>query len=176
PSYEADKDIAGRSNPSIRHYTVPKLKADHATNNVSGSWQVCEPSTSPNFSAVAYYFARDLQKALKVPVGIIHTSWGGSPAEVWMSEEVLKRKEYESLWAYYKESNARFQTALAKWEQDEAAAKKAGKEFKTQKPRPPGWKPTELYNGMIAPLLEFRIKGAIWYQGESNAGRAWEYR
>jgi len=175
-SDKAEEAIAASANPNIRLYTVPKLKAESPTNNVTGSWQVCDPAAVPNFSAVAYFFARDLQKALNVPVGIIHTSWGGSPAEVWMSEEVLKRKEYEPLWAYYKESDSRFQTALAKFEQDEAAAKKAGKEFKTQRPRPSGWKPAELYNGMIAPLLNFRIKGAIWYQGESNAGRAWEYR
>ncbi|HKQ40266.1 MAG TPA: sialate O-acetylesterase [Verrucomicrobiae bacterium] len=175
-SENSEQAIGGAVQPRIRLYTVPKLKADRPTNDVNGSWQVCDPSTVPGFSAVAYYFARDLQKALNVPVGIIHTSWGGSPAEVWMSEDVLKRKEYDELWAYYKESNVKYQAAVEKFEQDEAAAKKAGKEFKTQRPRPPGWKPTELYNGMIAPLLDFRIKGAIWYQGESNAGRAWEYR
>ena len=175
-SADSEQAIAASENPNIRLYTVPKLKAEHPTNNVTGSWQVCDTNTVGNFSAVAYFFARDLQKALNVPVGIIHTSWGGSPAEVWMSEEVLKHKDYEDLWAYYKESNSRYETALAKFEQDEAAAKKANKEFKTQRPRPPGWKPTELYNGMIAPLVQFRFKGAIWYQGESNAGRAWEYR
>jgi sialate O-acetylesterase len=175
-SADPDTEIAKTANPNIRLYTVPKLKAMSPTNNVNASWQVSDPTTTAGFSAVAYYFARDLQKALNVPVGIIHTSWGGSPAEVWMSEEVLKRKEHEGLWAYYKESNAKYQAAVAKYDKDEAAAKKAGKEFKAQRPRPPGWRPTELYNGMIAPLIPFTIKGAIWYQGESNAGRAWEYR
>ncbi len=175
-SSEPEKAISASANPNIRLYTVPKLKAERPTNNVNASWQVCDPTTTPNFSAVAYFFARDLQKALNVPVGVIHTSWGGSPAEVWMSDEVLKRKEYEDLWANYKEGSAKYQASLAKYEKDEAEAKKAGKEFKAQRPRPPSWKPTELYNGMIAPLIPFAIKGAIWYQGESNAGRAWEYR
>jgi sialate O-acetylesterase len=175
-SYDPENEIAKTANSDVRLYTVPKLKADRPTNDVNGSWQVCDPTTTSNFSAVAYYFARDLQKTLNVPIGIIHTSWGGSPAEVWMSEEVLKHKDYEDLWAYYKGNNARYEATLAKFEKDEAAAKKAGKEFKAQRPRRPSWKPTELYNGMIAPLIPFTIKGAIWYQGESNADRAWEYR
>ena len=175
-SHDPETEIAATANSNIRLYTVPKLKAERPTNNVNASWQLCDPSTTSNFSAVAYYFARDLQKALNVPVGIIHTSWGGSPAEVWMSDEVLSQKQYEPLWALYKDGHARYQAALAKYQNDEAAAKKAGKEFKAQRPRAPGWRPTELYNGMIAPLIPFTIKGAIWYQGESNAGRAWEYR
>jgi sialate O-acetylesterase len=175
-SHDPENEIAKTANSDIRLYTVPKLKAESPTNNVSGSWQVCDPTTASNFSAVAYYFARNLQKTLNVPVGIIHTSWGGSPAEVWMSEAVLKHKEYDDLWTYYKENNTKYEAALAKFDKDEAAAKKASKEFKAQRPRPPSWKPTELYNGMIAPLIPFKIKGAIWYQGESNAGRAWEYR
>jgi sialate O-acetylesterase len=174
-SFEPEKEIAATSNEQIRLYTVPKLKAEHPTNNVAGSWQICEPTATSNFSAVAYYFARDLQKALNVPIGIIHTSWGGSPAEVWMSEAVLKQKQYDSLWTYYKENDTKYKAALAKFEKSEAEAKKEGKPFTGQRPRP-GWTPTELYNGMIAPLIPFTIKGAIWYQGESNAGRAWEYR
>src|SRR5204863_7640769 len=131
PSYEADKDIAGRSNPSIRHYTVPKLKADHATNNVSGSWQVCEPSTSPNFSAVAYYFARDLQKALGVPVGVIHTSWGGSPAEVWIREDIMARdKEYaRDILEKYPPQKLNFEKALAQWEKERDEAKENNQAF-----------------------------------------------
>ena len=175
-SHDPENEIPKTANSDIRLYTVPKVKASQPTNNVNGSWQVCDPTTTSNFSAVAYYFARDIQKALNVPVGIIHTSWGGSPAEVWMSEKVLNTKDYSDVFAYYKEGETRYQAALAKFEKDEAAAKKADKEFKAQRPRPPSWKPTELYNGMIAPLIPFNIKGAIWYQGESNAGRAWEYR
>jgi sialate O-acetylesterase len=174
-SADPDKEIPAATNPNIRLYTVPKLKAVRPTNNVSGSWELCEPTATSNFSAVAYYFARDLQKAVNVPVGIIHTSWGGSPAEVWMSERVLKQKEYDSIWTYYKEGNTKYQAALAKFEKAEAEAKKTGTPLKGDRPRA-GWTPTELYNGMIAPLIPFTIKGAIWYQGESNAGRAWEYR
>src|SRR5436190_11598901 len=73
-SFEASGDIAGAANANIRLFTVPKLKLNAPTNNVNASWKECSPQTVPAFSAVAYYFARDLQKALGVPVGIIHTS------------------------------------------------------------------------------------------------------
>jgi sialate O-acetylesterase len=88
-SYEPTNDIKSATNPYIRLFTVPKLKLNDPTNDVNGQWQYCTPETVPSFSAVAYYFGRDLQKALNVPIGLIHTSWGGSPAEVWISEEVL---------------------------------------------------------------------------------------
>jgi sialate O-acetylesterase len=145
--------------------------------DVKSEWQECKPQTVPGFSAVAYYFARDLQKARHAPVGIIHTSWGGSPAEVWMSEKVLSgHAGYKrDIVDVYPEQKNRFEAGLAQWEKDKAAAEKAGEKFEKRRPYPP-WKPTELYNGMIAPLIPYAIKGAIWYQGESNAGRAQEYR
>lgn len=176
-SYEVAPDIAASSNPLLRHFNVKKAKADQPLDDVSGTWQIAGPLTVSNCSAVAYYFSRDLQKALKVPVGVIHTSWGGSPAEVWMSEPVLTaNKEYKSaILEAYPAQKVRFEQALEKYKQDKAKAIADGKPFARQAPRAP-WKPTELYNAMIAPLIPYTIKGAIWYQGESNAGRAWQYR
>jgi sialate O-acetylesterase len=176
-SYQPEDDIAASANPMIRHFNVPKLKADLPVSDVKGSWQVAGPGTTPGFSAVAYYFSRELQKALKVPVGIIHTSWGGSPAEVWMSSRVLEgNAEYKrDVLEAYLAQKARFEDSLAKWQAAKAQAQKDGKPFTAQAPRAP-WKPTELYNGMIAPLIPYAIRGAIWYQGESNAGKAWQYR
>ncbi len=176
-SFEAEKDIAASANPMIRLYTVPKLKADAPTNNVPASWLECESKTCPGFSAVAYYFARDLQKALQVPVGVIHTSWGGSPAEVWMSESVLaSNPSYKAeILDSYAASRKTYEESLVRFEKEAAEAKEAGKPFTKRRPGL-GWKPTELYNGMIAPLIPYAINGAIWYQGESNAGRAWQYR
>jgi len=176
-AFEAQKDIAASANPMIRLYTVAKLKANAPTNNVHASWKECDPQSSPGFSAVAYYFARDLQKALKVPVGVIHTSWGGSPAEVWMSDKALSSNpSYQrDILDTYPAALAKYQETLAQYEKEAAEAKQAGATFKKNRPWPT-WKPTELYNGMIAPLIPYAIQGAIWYQGESNAGRAWEYR
>jgi sialate O-acetylesterase len=176
-SYEPASEIAKTENPMVRLYTVPKLKATQPTNNVDASWLECKPSTISNFSAVAYYFGRDLQKALGVPVGIIHTSWGGSPAEVWMSEDVLAANpEYKrDILDAYAGQREKFEAALAKFDKDQAEAKAKGAAVTARRPSAP-WRPTELYDGMIAPLLPYAIAGAIWYQGESNAGRAWQYR
>jgi sialate O-acetylesterase len=156
-SFEAGPDIAASANPKLRLFLVPKTKADEPRDDVKADWKESAPQSVPGFSAVAYYFGRDLQKALNVPVGLIETCWGGSPAEVWMSQRVLeKNPDYK-------------REILDKYT-----------EF-VNKPGPgkgqrPPWKPTELYNGMIAPLIPYGIKGAIWYQGESNAGRAEQYR
>jgi sialate O-acetylesterase len=176
-AYEADKAIAASANPKLRLYTVPKLKADAPTNNVPSFWLECSPMTTPAFSAVAYYFARDLQKALGVPVGIIHTSWGGSPAEVWMSQQALAANPdfKRDILDGYATQFQKYQEALAQFKKEEAQAKASGTAFTKRAPGL-GWKPTELYNGMIAPLIPYAIKGAIWYQGESNAGRAEQYR
>ena len=176
-SFQPETEIPQARNARLRLYTVPKLKAETPRDNIEGRWVECTAETVAGFSAVAYYFARDLQKVLGVPVGIIHTSWGGSPAEVWMSRDVLaKDTEYKRDILDASEAGfARFQQSLTTFKQQQETAKQEGKEFKKQAPRAP-WRATELYNGMIAPLIPFTIKGAIWYQGESNAGRAWQYR
>ena len=176
-SLNAETEVAASAHPMLRLYTVPKLKADAPRDNIPASWQECQPSTTSNFSAVAYYFGRDLQRALKVPVGLIHTSWGGSPAEAWMSGQVLaSHPDYtREILNTYPDQLKKFEETLAQFVQDEEAAKQAGKPFTKRRPATP-WKPSQLYNGMIAPLIPFAIQGAIWYQGESNAGRAWRYR
>jgi sialate O-acetylesterase len=143
------------------------------------------------FTAVGYYFGRDLQKALNVPVGIIHTSWGGTPAQSWTSKEAL---EAEPSLKYYVEglenrkktwdpnkAKEQYEAAVAKWKTAAEEAKKQNKQppFRPQMPQEPGtsaWDASTLYNGMISPLLPYAIKGAIWYQGESNAGQPIEYR
>ncbi len=158
-SFESGGDIAACANPMLHLLHVPKTKADAPVEDVKTQWKECNAETSPGFSAVAYYFGRDLQQALKVPVGLIETCWGGSPAEVWMSERALTSNA-----AYQRDILDKYATDL-----------RAGQTNQTR-PQRPAWKPTELYNGMIAPLIPYAIKGAIWYQGESNAGRAHEYR
>ncbi|MFL5241670.1 MAG: sialate O-acetylesterase [Gemmataceae bacterium] len=118
-------------NEQIRLFTVPHHRANAPTTDIKAAWVECGPKTVGGFSGVAYFFGRDLQKALGVPVGLIHTSVGGTAAEEWTSKKVL-------------ESDPAFKSLA------------------------PGG--SKLYNGMIAPLLPFAVKGAIWYQGESNAG------
>ncbi|HVK07828.1 MAG TPA: sialate O-acetylesterase [Gemmataceae bacterium] len=193
-------DVAKASaNPMLRLFTVPRwavpepkagFKPD-AKGPTASKWAPCGPDTALTFSAVAYFFGRDLQKALNVPVGLIHTSWGGTPAQAWTSTEALaadpalryyadglqkRLQEYDP--AKVKEQHA---AALEKWKAAAAKAKEDGKPAPKQPamPQPPGLSqndPASLYNGMISPLLPFAIKGAIWYQGESNAGKPIEYR
>ncbi len=176
-SYESAADIATATNSLIRLFDVPNVKSDAPSVVIKSAWQVCSPDTIKSFSAVGFYFGRELQKTRRVPVGLIRTDWGGSPAEVWMSREALEinpRHQKEILDAYPAAEKA-YRNALAAWEKEKAEAAEAGKEFKKGPPWPT-WKPTELYNGMIYPLIPYAIKGAIWYQGESNAGRAEQYR
>lgn len=176
-SFEPEAAIASATNRLIRLFHVLKAKSDAPTVRMKSAWTVCSPQAVGGFTAVGYFFGRDLQKTRKVPVGLIQSDWGGSPAEAWMSREALEtnpRYETEIL-----DSNAeawkKHQEAVIAYEIEKAAAQGKGEEFKKQPPRF-GWKPSELYNGMIAPLIPYAIKGAIWYQGESNAGRAEQYR
>lgn len=172
-----EADIASAANPHLRLFTVPKLKSSEPVTDTKGSWRLCSPDSVAGFSAVGYYFGRALHTALKVPIGLVHTSWGGSPAEVWMSDDVLRgNPEYRrEILDTYASAFAQHQQAVAQWEKEKAEAEAAGKKFDKGRPWEP-WRPSELYNGMIAPLVPFAVKGAIWYQGESNAGRAWQYR
>jgi sialate O-acetylesterase len=134
----AAQEAAAAKYPDIRLFTVAKKKAAAPETDCSGRWVQCSPESVPGFSAAAYFFGRELHKELKVPMGLVHTSWGGTPAQFWISRTAL-------------ESNP----ALKGLAQGESSC---------------------LYNGMIAPLIPFAVRGAIWYQGEANVGAAYQYR
>jgi sialate O-acetylesterase len=137
---------------------------------------------------VGYFFGRELHRSLGVPIGLINTSWGGTPAESWTSLDTLTGnadlKPIVDRWnhalAEFPKANEQYQKEFADWKE---AAEKAKAEGKTAPPapRPPlgpdhPHRAAGLFNGMIVPLVPFAIRGAIWYQGESNAGRAYQYR
>ena len=139
---DAQKEVAAADYPQIRLFTVDKSTASEPLNDCKQfrPWAECSPKSITNgawggFSAAAYYFGRELHKQLGVPVGLIHTSWGGTPAEAWTSRKALEAE-----------------------------------------PKLKGLGGSGLYNGMIAPLIPYGIRGAIWYQGEANVGRAYQYR
>ncbi len=189
----AEKEIARATYPHLRLFTVKRTAAAKPEANCQGSWARCGPETVGGFSAVGYFFGRALRKHLDVPVGLVNTSWGGTPSEAWTSPKTVKRvdafdpivKRWNEQIAAYPEQKAKWETTkadrLAKWKEAAAKAKAAGKK-PPRRPRPPRdptldpHRPSVLFNGMIAPLLPMRIRGAIWYQGESNAGRAYQYR
>ncbi len=173
-SAAADAEKAGAKFPQIRLFTVPKKQADAPQTAIAASWKVCSPETVGNFSAVGYFFGRTLNQSLKTPIGLIHTSWGGTAAELWTRRGVLEGNPV------LKPIVDNFATRMAKWEADSAKHKEAAEKAKAEgkpAPRAPGkpMAPSCLYNGMIAPLLPYGIRGAIWYQGESNAGQAKQY-
>lgn len=179
-SYQPEQDINASSSSSIRLFTVAKRKSPHPRTDLDHAkhaWATASPDVVRSFSAVGYYFGRDLQPALGVPVGLIHTSWGGSPAEVWMSEDALKDNHVYSrdIVDAYGAQRRGYVNGVANWEKAKKEAEAKGEKFTQWRPWEP-WYPTELYNGMLRPLMPYAIAGAIWYQGESNAGRAWQYR
>jgi sialate O-acetylesterase len=174
----ASEDITNSANPMIHLLHVPRERLDSPTNDIGATWTECNPQTSPGFSAVAYYFARDLQKARGVPIGIIESSWGGTPCEAWTrSGNMASNPKFQKEISEAAAAQKTYQEQLAGNAKKPAGGKGKNKAVKAAEPRKP-WIPGELYNGMIAPLIPYAIKGAIWYQGENNASnteRAWRY-
>jgi sialate O-acetylesterase len=156
---DAAQEIENATYPEIRLFQAGNFSSKEPLDDVESgismygippaacTWQACSPETVPTFSSTAYFFARALHAELKVPIGIIDAAWGGTPAEAWTPASGLKTLGYK-----------------AELEQAATLPQQADKKI-----------PTRLYNGMIHPLRKFQMKGAIWYQGEGNAGRADKY-
>lgn len=189
-SSAADAEIGQANFPNIRLFYVPRTVAETPQEDVNASWEECTPRTVEGFSAVAYFFGWELHKAYGgLPIGLIHTSWGGTASEAWTSRPALDSDpEVKPLLDYWDEIAARsaaemaeFETKFAEWKQAEAEAKAKGEQSPEQPKRPTDQRtnpnrPANLYNAMLAPIVPYAIAGAIWYQGESNATRAYQYR
>jgi sialate O-acetylesterase len=171
--------IAAADHPRIRLFTVFRRAALEPQERVGGRWDVCSPKTVGRFSAVGYFFGRDLHEALGVPVGLIHGAVGGTAAERWTSLPALAalpgykrviRQRAERL-ERKDELTAAYERKLAAWQKAAAAARAAGEKPPPRRPYRPNLSMglADLYNGMIAPLVRYRIAGVIWYQGEANA-------
>jgi len=173
--------IAAANYPNIRLFTVKRTVAVRPQDDCVGNWTACTPQTAKGFSAVAYYFGRKLHKELDVPVGLINTSWGGTRIEPWTPpvgfDQVPAleniRQDIRQAEAQYSKEVADSLDDIELWMKNARIALAADKPIPTvlKVPRHPlneHQKPTALYNAMIAPLVPFGIKGAIWYQGESN--------
>jgi sialate O-acetylesterase len=185
---DANSEIRNAVYPAIRLFSVARITAFSSAADCNGRWVECSPQTVGNFSAVAYFFGRQLHKELRQPVGLIDSSWGGTIAETWMSAGSLHANPdfasilrwHEELIKMYPNGQADYDKALAQWQKDANDAQKAGKP-QPAKPAPALGQANPngaslLYNGMIAPVIPFAIKGVIWYQGESNAHRAKQYQ
>ena len=187
-SANAEQEISVANYPNIRLFTVARKVATVLQSDCVGSWTSCSPQTIPAFSAVTYYFGRELHKELDVPIGLIHTSWGGTPAEAWTRRKVLEKvadatpilARYDDAVAKYPQAKKEFEQKVIEWKEAVEKARAEGKKI-PRRPRAPlgpehPHSPGGLYNAMIAPLIPYGIRGAIWYQGESNANRAYQYR
>ena len=176
---------------NIRLITVPKVGTQKAQRDFVGQWQACSPETIGGFSAVGYYFGRQLHQTLDVPIGLIDNAWGGSAAEAWVRRDILSdNPDYAPLmdrWAKQEipgdamDAMNAYEEALWNWNKANEVAKIAG-EPQPASPRRPGGalagnqRPGNLFNGNLHPVIGYGIRGAIWYQGESNASRAYQYR
>ena len=145
PVENAVEDVLHCKDNNLRLFTVKRSSSFLPKDDVTGSWEKCEPLTLREFSATAYYFGKEIRQALDVPVGLICAAWGGSACEAWMTADWLKA----------------FPEAKIPLSESDIKSKNRT--------------PTVLYNGMLHPLIGFTMRGCIWYQGEANVPRFQTY-
>ena len=186
--WNGDLESAASRLPLVRLIKVPLVGTQELKVDFKGEWKESTPETSRSFSAVGFLFGRYLHQILGVPVGLIDNAWGGSAAEAWVRRtslekdprfrDLMERTLKREVHLQSEQGKAEQATAMEKWRKESAAAKAAG----SPAPRGPvDWltnnaRPGNIFAGMVHPTAGYGIKGVIWYQGESNATRAIEYR
>ena len=178
---------AAANHPNIRLFNVSREVAFRKKQGRLGEWAACSPTSVAEFSAAGYYFGVEIERELKVPIGLLNSSYGGSQAEAWTPVEYLNANpdlkatvERTKIWdAERAKVRIDYDAAIKKWREDQEKAKASG-----ARPSPSPGVPdalrdyriaSSIYDGMIAPLMPFAIKGVLWYQGESNEARAEQY-
>ena len=216
-AHNAQTEIPKATDSKLRIFLVKNKASIEPLTDVEGKWELSSPESVPKFSAIAYFFGRELRSKLDRPIGLIGSYWGGTPAQSWVSLSGLQKSppfqnyitayqknaaDFPQASADYPGKMAAYTASLAQWQQtygaaDQAAqnkwnaavvAAKAANQVPPEQPKPtvPAPKPpvppdggkggpVGLYNGMIAPLIPYAMKGVIWYQGESNSGNPTEY-
>lgn len=196
-SMNAAEELAAADYPLIRHLRVSRSASDEPQPmRPVGNWTTAKagtdhagdkPTSVRVFSAVAYFFARDIHRELGVPVGVINSSYGGTMIESWMPRETMEATphwpailaRHEERVGEYPKRVERYQEQLTAYEAAVAKAKAEGTKPPSRPRAPEGplgrQMPTSLYNGMVTPVLPYAVRGVLWYQGESNAGRHDEY-
>jgi len=183
-----DLEAAAAQNPNLRLISAPRLGTQIPQNDFKAHWAVCDAQAASEFSAVGFLFGSQLQRILRVPVGMINLSWGGARAEAFVPRAALERDpRFKTLMDETTAREARlradngdadYASAMAKWKEEVTSAHGQN--------RPPPAQPLRflddrdragnIYAGMVHPLVGYGIKGVIWYQGEQNVGRPAEYR
>ena len=188
---DADLEVMTANFPNIRLISIPQVGTQTPQEDFNGRWEEASPVAAKNFSAVGYIFGRTIHQSLKVPVGLIDNAWGGSACEAWIPRERLGQlevaKPFMDSWLEIEANydpvvaQERYEKQKIKWQEKVKKAKALGE----PKPRAPNRPrnpltgqhlPGNLYNGVLNPIIGYGIKGAIWYQGESNSARGHAYR
>ncbi len=188
--YNGDLEALASSFPNLRIISVPQVGTQDLQKDFKGQWEAATPDSVKSFSAVGFLYGRYLHEILKVPVGLIDNAWGGSAAEAWVRRETIEKDpRFAALMKATRDREAQLkgdqprldhEAAMAKWKETSAKAKAAKKELPRQPQSPLAWltgnaRPGNIFAGVVHPTLGYGIKGVIWYQGESNASRAYEY-
>ncbi len=161
-----NKEVTTAADDQLRQFEVQKKTSPfEPLDSLNGNWISSSPKTNDNFSATAYFFARELRKELKVPVGIIKCAWGGTLVEPWIPVDAYQ--DDKDMVAYMQQEHTSLKKAIENW--DPKKKKKGNRRRAPQSPITNQQIPTTLFNGMVNPVIPYAIKGAIWYQGESNA-------
>jgi sialate O-acetylesterase len=180
-SNHAELEIASANYPNIRLISVPRVGTQKPQGNFEGAWSVCSPETVADFSAVGFGFGKRLHNTLGIPIGLIDNAWGGSAADAWIPREAFeadsKYDEFLESWdARIAEFTDEFYAAqLANYEKEKAA----NPNKRLRRPRDirvENKRPGNIFNGVLHPTIGYGIRGVIWYQGESNSKRAYQYR
>jgi sialate O-acetylesterase len=143
---ETMDEMPNATNKSIRFFYIPKATADYPQEDVRAKWVVCNPEDMKSFSAIGYFFGKKINEKLGVPMGLINSNWGGTPAEVWVPQDKVL-------------GNTKLVEAAKKLQTFDFWSSRAG----------------DNYNAMIAPILNYQLAGVLWYQGESNVGQYSSY-
>jgi sialate O-acetylesterase len=175
--------------PRIRYFNVGHITADRAMESMAGTWQPLGPETAPRLSAVAFHFAREIHAELGVPIGLVHNSWSGVIIESFLSPEALRSdaafkpilEDWAARAAADKAKVDAYDVVYEKWRKQADAAIAARQPLPAQPDAPESsprhqYAPSSVYNGMVAPVAPYGIRGVIWYQGEGNRGRPQQYR
>ena len=190
-SFNSDLELPSANYPQIRILSIPHFGSQEPQNDFEGHWQAVRPESAKQFSAIGYYFGKTLHKSLNVPIGLIDNSWGGSTCEAWIPLDVLGSleagrsyiKQFEKVMNDFDPDQAayEYEQKINSWRTHLKMAREKGlpeprKPWKKANPFTGQHRPANLYNGVLHPIIGYGIKGVIWYQGEGNVKRAFDYR
>lgn len=176
PIKNGAEEIAAANHPEIRLLLEERKSSDIPVEDIAGTWTTCTPEAAAKFSAVAYFFGREIAAREHVAIGLVDATWGGTPADAWVSLDTLGT-DAQLLPAFraraaFAAAQADMAPQLEMEKREDVAAAAAGR-FAPKHPWRPfeaSWVPAGLYNGMISPVTPFTLKGFLWYQGETNSG------